>query len=47
MMYGSFVFVSGLSNGHQSYFELLQSDVGLNDLHWTKEEQMDLEKDEE
>ncbi|KAM3298172.1 hypothetical protein ACQJBY_039903 [Aegilops geniculata] len=31
----------------QSYFELLQSDVGLNDLHWTEEEQMDLEKDEE
>ena len=31
----------------QSYFELLHSDAGLNDLHWTKEEQMDLEKDEE
>ena len=31
----------------QSYFDLLQSDVGLNDLHWTEEEQIDLEKHEE
>ncbi|KAI4980426.1 hypothetical protein ZWY2020_020911 [Hordeum vulgare] len=31
----------------QSYFDLLQSDVILNDLHWTEEEQIDLEKNEE
>lgn len=32
----------------QSYFDLLQSDVGLNDLHWTEEEQhIDLEAHEE
>lgn len=26
----------------QSYLDLLQSDVGLNDLHWTEEEHIDM-----
>lgn len=31
----------------QSYFDLLQNDVGLNDLHWTEEQHVDLEGPEE
>ena len=31
----------------QSYFDLLHSDVGLNDLHWTEEQHVDHEGQEE
>lgn len=36
-----------MEDQNQSYFDLLQSDVGLNDLHWTEEQHVDLEGHEE
>ena len=36
-----------MGDQNQSYFDLLSGGVGLNDLHWTEEQQVDLEGQEE